>query len=228
MDEVSNVMMCYKEGMQEAKVLPQCPKGTLEIDLNTGKRVQNRLVIYGQRHITGLDIEQPDCGRALLTLEAGCTIGDLVQGVFRMRKILYGQCVDFVITSQYRDLIVTQLPKIMAFEAGGAAGASEGGLGASAVVGCILLPSAEAQLKIEDLIIMSEYSQYERMRAENKTSALEKINASLKESLIFSGQRLDPGKFAKVYDSVVFVKRPNHPSFVDLRFGCRRCRSNVS
>jgi hypothetical protein len=171
--------------------LPPTPNGTPDYDKYTDTKVENRFVIYGQRHITGIDIEQPNEGRALVTLNKGTTTRDMLQGVFRLRKILFKQRADFVISSMYQQILKEQLKSLLTNE-----------------------PDFTDQLQLEHLVLMAAYYQYENIKGENRTVVFQKINAILRKCLLETPNSPDATEaFEKFYRLSIFVRRSQEDFF---------------
>lgn len=187
-DEASNNMMCMRRG-ELPYILPPITRGIIDMDKFTRSTIESRFIIYDQRHISGVDIHQPmDTGRALVTLNVGNTTRDIFQGVFRMRKILEKQRVDFCIGESFSKVIKFSLPGL---------------------ISDLKLETIE-KLDIAHIFLMAEYYQYLRETDENLTVSFQKVDSALKNHVIIGGILQEEGHeetFKRAYFQSVFVRR---------------------
>lgn len=190
-DEKSNQRMYLKdvdEGQVELKFLPPTPKGREDIYKHTDVPMHQIFIIYGQRHITGVDIEQPSHSRAIVTLDKDCTLRDLLQGAFRMRKILLHQRVDFFISKTYGEIVKNKLLELEGIEHSDTHARSN-------------------PVTISDLVKIAAYYQYDKVQKENRVVVFQKINAALIKNLI-GGKLIDQKSitFNGIYDLRSFIR----------------------
>lgn len=191
-DEESNQQKFLKFSTEyglQLRDLPPTPKGRVDMDLYTEVQIGERFIIYGQRHITGVDIEQPQDSRAIITLSKDCTLRDLLQGAFRMRKILLKQRVDFLISTTYSQIVTKKLNELKKKEE----------------ESCATPP--ESTVSVLDLVIMAAYYQYDKGEKENRAVVFQKINAALIKHMIVGNVSSEEDEiFNKIYDSWTFVR----------------------
>lgn len=183
-DEKTNQLMFLRRAMKTARLMPATPNGVEDIDIATETTIEERFIIYGQRHITGVDIQQPTDCRAIVTLGKGNTMRDMLQGCFRLRKILYGQRVDFVISQKYSEIV----HKVLVSLTGNMCNLSEG-------------------VKLEHLMMMALFYGYEKEMNENESVAFQNIDAAFKKYLINGKFSETPSQFDSVYGQNTFVRR---------------------
>lgn len=66
-----------------------------------------RISIYDEGHTIGTDIPHAQNARAAVTIGENMFLKDLLQAIWRMRKLRKGQQIDFIISKEVRDLIKT-------------------------------------------------------------------------------------------------------------------------
>ena len=69
-------------------------------------KMDERLTYYDQVHTIGTDIPHAQTARACLTIGEKMYIKDLLQGMWRMRKLDKGQKVDFILSDNVKKLII--------------------------------------------------------------------------------------------------------------------------
>ena len=98
-------------------------------------RLERRFAFYDQMHTTGMDIKHCIAARAALTLGKDLTWRDYAQGAYRMRGIGKGQRIELLITPEIRQLMRTDLCKVVVRRrrrgGGGGEGAATAGRAAS-------------------------------------------------------------------------------------------------
>lgn len=194
-DEQSNRMMyLHRMNGSEPVFLPPTPYGRVDIDRITNTTVYQRFVIYGQRHAVGVDVEQPADGRAIATLNKENTMRDVLQGVFRMRKILLDQCVDFVISKEYSMIIRRELCELV-----------EGTM------------DFNGGINIDHLCLMALYKGYEKEKSEKEMVAFQKIDALLKSFLMRGKISWDATSFNTIYDLHTFVRKSKDSFYDDIK-----------
>lgn len=65
------------------------------------------LTLIAQKYETGTNIPQKSNAKALMSVRKNMTLGDALQSIFRMRKILYGQIVDFGLSVEVKNHVAS-------------------------------------------------------------------------------------------------------------------------
>lgn len=87
-----------------ANVLERGKKGP-HLLIESQLQENERLTYYDQRHTTGQDIKQAHLARAVVTIGRHTFMRDLLQSVWRMRRLEKGQRIEFLIPEDVKKLI---------------------------------------------------------------------------------------------------------------------------